>query len=196
MKKNTLIVIAISCISFQGLAQHAKKTGSPFSFRSINLVGMTEGDEGTAFQLQTINGAQYKGWFAGLGVGLDYYGTRSVPLFLDLRKDILNRKNTPFVYANAGVNYVWQTTSEKNIYSKSSFDSKLYYDFGIGYKAGIGRNNALLLSLGYSEKDILEKMSSYVWPVAIYTSAVYVKPTEDRYSYTLRRLSLKFGWEF
>src|SRR5690242_4135427 len=115
MKKNALLIIAVLIIALQGMAQQVKKTSSPVSFRSINLVGMNEGQGQTAFQLQTINGAEYKGWFAGVGVGLDYYNIRSVPLFFDLRKDIQNKKSTPFVYADAGVNYVWQTTNQKRM---------------------------------------------------------------------------------
>lgn len=197
MKKNTLLLIAITGFCLQCIAQQAKKTSAPIAFRSINLVGMNEGQGQTAFQLQTINGAQYKGWFAGLGVGLDYYNIRTVPLFLDLRKDIQNEKSTPFVYADGGINYVWQTSSQKSMNSYSTYSNQFFYDFGIGYKAGIGKQNALMFSIGYSQKYLLEKSDP---PVYTYYGPYYnlgaLQDNSSTYSYTFRRLSVKIGWEF
>jgi len=158
---------------------------------------MTEGENGSAFLIQTINGVRYKTWSAGIGAGLDYYFVRSIPLFLDLRKDILNKKNTPFVYADGGINYVWETSKDKSQYIKKNYNSTPFYDVGIGYKTSLGKQNALLLSLGFSQKLIKEQQTTTVY---YYYTDFYPYPiapvTPDRYSYTLDRLSLKLGWQF
>src|SRR5215467_547922 len=69
-----------------------------FQFRSINQVGLLEGTDGGAFQIQTINGVQFRTWFLGIGVGIDNYRLRSVPLFVDLRKEFKVGTNYFFIY--------------------------------------------------------------------------------------------------
>jgi hypothetical protein len=62
------------------LAQKSE-TKKTILFHSINQVGILAGSSDATLQLQTINGINTKTWFAGLGVGLDYYYVRSVPFF-------------------------------------------------------------------------------------------------------------------
>ena len=83
------------------------------SFSSTTQVGMLEGSSGTSFQFQTINGARYRNWFAGIGIGYDRYRLRSVPLFLDLRWSLFSRPNTPFVYGDVGYNFDWPEDRDK-----------------------------------------------------------------------------------
>jgi hypothetical protein len=79
---------------------HAQKNAA-WQFHSINQLGLLEGQIGSAFQIQTINGAQYKSWFGGIGIGLDYYRFRSIPLFLDFRKDF-GKKISSFLFMQMG----------------------------------------------------------------------------------------------
>src|SRR5262245_27408802 len=101
--------IFVSCTLFaqQAKENRAAKKNCGCSFNSLAQLGILEGEAGTAFQLQTINGIQFKTWSAGIGVGLDYYKYRSIPLFLDLRKYILNKPRTPFLYADGGIHFAW-----------------------------------------------------------------------------------------
>ena len=59
------------CLSGMVSAQQKTVTGI-WQFHSINNVGLLEGQTGSAFQLQSINGMQYQSWFAGIGLGLDF----------------------------------------------------------------------------------------------------------------------------
>ena len=96
-----IFIIAI-VIGLAGLDTHAQKknqavktsTKCACGFQSLLQGGLLDGAAGPSWQLQTINGIYYKTWFAGIGVGLDYYTMRTIPLFLDLRKEY---------FANAGL---------------------------------------------------------------------------------------------
>src|SRR5687768_4020311 len=81
MKRNIAFILLL--FLFQGIAAQKQKP----KFTSINQAGVTWGGSGQTLQLQSINGIFYKTFSAGVGVGLDYYWQRTIPLFIDLRKD-------------------------------------------------------------------------------------------------------------
>ena len=169
-------------------AQQKSQAGS-WRFQSINSVGLLEGQAGSAFQLQTINGAAYHSWFAGIGVGLDYYRLRTIPLFLDLRKEFGRSSHPFFIYADGGINFGWVTDMQKLGYVGEQFSNGFYDDLGLGYKAVLGKNNALLLSLGYSYKKITDTyISEYVGTPPL--------PPPTKINYSLNRLCIKLGWSF
>src|SRR5664279_970813 len=90
--------------AFCSAAQEGK-TNMRWNFRSIINLGLLEGQAGSAFQLQTLNGVQSNSWFAGLGIGLDYYRYRTIPLFLEIRKEFGKQQNKPFVYMDGGMSF-------------------------------------------------------------------------------------------
>ncbi len=190
------LLIAICGISS---AQQGNPAAS-WRFHSINSVGLLEGETGSAFQLQTINGAAYKSWFGGVGVGIDYYRYRTIPLFADFRKEFGKNSNKVFVYADLGINFSWLTDNQKATYQLDDhFGNGFYNDLGLGYKVSLGKNNGLLLSLGYSYKKITETYQSYY----TYMPPVYFTdppgpgtPPTEKIQYSLNRLSIKLGWEF
>jgi len=193
MKLYLLLIITVVASCFECRAQKQHRVG----FTSINQVGILEGDNGSAFQLQTINGVKYRSWSAGIGVGLDYYYLRSIPLFLDLRRNLWNKTNTPFIYADGGLQFAWPTPGQKFSSGNGKYYNRPFFDVGIGYKSAIGKHNALLLSAGYTEKYVYEKMGT---PVYYMYTDFYPSPAPtyipDRYAYTLRRIAIKIGWEF
>jgi hypothetical protein len=195
LRNSTLLAVLLYCFVTAGVAQSGtEKTttkGCSCAFSSINQGGFLTGERGSSLLLQTINGVQYKTWFAGVGVGLDFYKTRGIPLFLDIRKNILNKASTPFIYMDGGIHFTWPTEKDKGVNNTQKFNNGLYYDAGLGYKAGLGNTHALLLSVGYSLKKIEEK---YV-PFQVCPGGC--GPTyNEQYNYTLNRLSLKVGWQF
>ena len=201
---NPYIIIIFCFSSFAGMAQK-QKANNRFRFQSINQVGLLNGETGASPQLQTVNGVQYKSWFGGLGVGLDYYRFRSIPVFADFRKTFGHSKNKVFVYGDGGVSCSWVTTKEKNNYygNLDRFSTGWYVDGGLGYQIHISGKNALLLSLGYSYKTVKESIP-VTYP-ALYPPAIDfmlgVPPglatgLTDRYDYHLNRISIKIGWAF
>ena len=181
-------------VAFTGFAQTEQGTSKKsFAFHSINQIGILEGEAGTSLQLQTVAGVQYRKWFAGLGTALDYYSFRTIPVFVDIRRDFTAKNKTPFVYADAGVSYPWVKNEQKAWYS-SKYTPGLYYDMGVGYRFSFKNSGALTMSVGYSQKKMTEKRPAPlyidIWPNP------YPYDYNNRYDYTLRRLSIKAGWVF
>lgn len=169
----------------------AKKRKCDCGFQSMAQGGLLNGAAGASWNLQTINGAYYKGWFAGIGVGLDHYTIRTIPLFIDVRKDLFNRKRTPFLYADAGIHFDWLRTKEKPTGGGAEYSRRLYYDAGLGYKLGLGTHDALLISAGYTMKTFREERIVFRQCIQAPCNA-----SKEYYDYTFNRLSFKIGWQF
>jgi hypothetical protein len=168
-------------------------------FSSQNYAGLLEGESGSQFQLETINGVKYKSWFAGLGTGIDWYYKRSFPVFLSINESFSQRRNRNFfIAANGGVNFPWEKSGYTNEwgYTVKKAIPGIYWESGFGYRIGMRKtNDALIIQFGYSYKYVGEKIqNNYIIPSS------YFAPSQeypnDRFNYHLKRLSLKFGWSF
>jgi hypothetical protein len=191
-----LLLLTLMASSSSAQQNNVAKTSQ---FHSINNIGFLEGQTGSAFQLQTINGVQYKSWFGGVGLGLDYYRFRTVPLFFDLRKEFGKSTNKLFLYSDLGVNFSWVTDKEKTNYVvDDKFGNGLFAEAGLGYKAGIGKNHGLLISVGYSYKKLRETYNSlqYYYPGINRINPEQIINNQNQINYGLSRLSIKMGWQF
>jgi hypothetical protein len=158
-------------------------------FSSLNEVGLLTGSNGDAFLAQTINGVKKGNWFAGLGAGLDFYKNKSVPLFLDLRRDLCGKVNTPFVFAEAGINLLTMNFIQKEQSGLTSSSPGLFYAAGIGWKLRMKHERALLLSAGYSLKQVKQKSRSW-WAAP---TIEMQEENYDQYNFLYRRFELKMG---
>ena len=155
---------------------------------------MLNGDNGVSEAIQTVNGFSKGLWFAGIGLGLDYYQYRTVPFFADLRYEYGRKKNKVFVYADAGINFSWAQDDLKYVSTiwngnrSNDFNNGLYTDAGIGLTAGFKNGEAIILSLGISHKTLEEKISYDDWRTT--------KRQTDVNSYRLNRVVLKIGFRF
>jgi len=165
------------------------------NFNSRNYIGLLEGENGSAFQVETTNGISYRSWFAGLGTGLDWYYIRSIPLFGSLSKSFLEKNNRSFfISTDIGINFPWthQYYHDWNYGGTEKYYNGLYLTAGIGYKTGIGKkSDAILLQLGYSYKHTKERVFSN-YPCLVCPNS----ETTSIYNFYLRRLSLRAGWGF
>jgi hypothetical protein len=164
-------------------------------FSSENYIGLLEGERGSQFQLETINGIKYRTWFAGVGIGIDWYYKRSIPVFLSINKGVFKTQNRSFfITADGGVNFPWEKSDYANEwgYTVKKMIPGIYCEGGLGYRIGMRKtNDALLIQLGYSYKYMEEKIKNN------YTG--FIPPPEypdDHFNYHLKRLSLKLGWNF
>jgi hypothetical protein len=198
-RRKILICLILLTVKLHTAFAQQKTLASPWSFQSILNFGLLEGETGSSFQLQTINGAQYKSWFAGIGLGLDYYRLRTIPLFLDIRKEFGKNRDKLFVYADGGISFTWVTDAQKSNYyfPNPQFHNGFYSDLGLGYKAVVGKRTALLISIGYSYKKAIE---SYTMPIYgyqnLYPTYMMQNGPDEQINYSLNRLSMKIGWEF
>lgn len=157
-------------------------------FSSINQAGLLSGAAGQAATLQSINGVQKDNWFTGVGIGLHYYGMRSIPLFVDVRKAFGQKPNRPFVYADAGVHLPWETQVQLQRKGYEKSDSKgLYCDAGVGYALTGIHKRSILLSAGYSYKKMTHHSPGYsIWPWP-------GTPTFETYTNQYRTIVVKVG---
>jgi len=200
--KKYLLFLLPACLVLSFCPAQQRKGKPAFQFHSINQVGVLNGETGSAFQIQTINGLRYKSWFAGIGAGIDYYRFRGIPLFADIRKTFGHAKNKLFVYGDGGIHFNWATEKEKNASGvRDEISNGLYLDGGLGYHIYINSSNAVLISLGYSCKKITDRTPAvYYYPLDYYPTIVGVYPSPEsqtnKLNYSLNRISIKLGWEF
>lgn len=162
-------------------------------YSSMNYAGLLEGSNGSAFQLQTVQGVKFKKWLTGIGTGLDYYYLRSIPLFLSVNRSLFNKPRTPYLTLDGGFNFAWyrRELSDWRTASNSNATPGLFWGAGLGYKVSMRNNkDALLLNIGYSFKQLKDE---YEQPV--YCINPPCPPSIERYNYKLNRVSVKLGWQ-
>src|SRR5258705_1280514 len=181
---------------FVSIFSFGQKKNPAYKFHSINNLSLLNGDNEVSAGLQSINGIQKANLFAGVGVGLDYYLYRSVPLFADIRYEFGKSKNKFFAYADGGVNFDWVKeyyyTGPIFIWEGSDnsgeFHNGIYTDAGLGYIFGARKGGGLVLSIGHSSKSLQETVT--------YPDCRTHQRITDIYRYNLNRIVLKVGWKF
>ena len=194
-RKSVFLIGCCLLLSGVSIAQtDSTQTGSTlnrFRFHPVIAVGLLEGESSSALQLQAVNGVQYRTWFAGIGAGIDRYAIRSIPLFLDVRKNFGIGRAPLFAYADGGVHFLWPRKTDESFRMPDEYRNGVYYEAGLGYRLLLKRQSALLFSAGYSEKKYRRDAAQY------YPCLVAPCPeVKQRFDYTLRRIAVKAGWMF
>ena len=194
MKKLFLIVMMISCVKLH--AQSLKKNQAYL----IPQIGLLSGDHSNSFQFQLAGGFTAKNWRIGMGTGLDYYKVRSVPIYADVRR-YFGYEKSAFAFVNLGFNVPWPLEDQYKIALvpggniKNTFEMGWYSDAGLGYDIELGKQKSLSISLGYSIKNFTEKFDDrYDFILQLPFIQPGVTPTERKFEYTFRRLSVKAGF--
>lgn len=179
-----------------------QKTKSAVTFHSLQQLGMINGNGAVSGLIQTVNGVECSQWFAGVGVGLDFYRYRSVPLFVNVKRYFsLKNNNALFIYADGGYNQPW-LKDNKETYSwgsgstetKSQYKGGLYTDAGFGYAIKFKSGNKMLLNIGYSYKYFEENKITKTVTGGVAGNTE--NTNSQKYKYNFNRLMIKIGWEF
>jgi len=189
MKKilSGFVIMAICSGLNQTIAQYVPSYSGMFN------AGLFYGSNKSKAQVQTIHGVAYKGWFAGLGGGIDDYFQQSIPVFLDVRKNILNKESTPFIYVDGGLNIVTKGTEEN--WGKTKMESGQFYEGGVGYKVSLNGKIALNFAAGYSAKT--HEVKTYqkrTIPTPPYILSEWILGNTEKYE--LQRFVMKVGLQF
>jgi len=188
--KNLLLIVMMSLPVLDVSAQQHGSNHTIY-FRSIDNIGSLKGQAGASLQLETVNGIEMRSWFAGVGAGLDYYRFRSVPLFIQLRKEIGKKESKFFLYGDGGINFAWAFPRQKMRYANNDVvRNGVFAETGLGYKFCINAHNALLITAAYSYKKIVETNQVFLGYAPGRIS------DQSRYDYNLNRMAIKAGWEF
>lgn len=138
---------------------------TPHGWYNTTTFGVYFGDE-NGYQLQSTVGYRFHyRYYTGIGVALDHYSIRSLPVFIDLRADLLRKKTTPFAYTDIGLTNPWPKKSQYEFYKRP--DKKIpgwYVNAGVGWRFRSRKSDhSWQFSLGYS----LETMKMrYLQPIA------------------------------
>jgi len=185
----TLLLLVYSLTNAQ------KKT---VRYNNITTIGWLNGSSQNAFTIQTINGVKINTWQLGLGVGLDNYGTKSIPIFIDARKTFGNKKWQPLVYADAGVNYTlrWGNFAVKDFNNQYYYDlnNTFYGELGVGLSKKISKKTSLNITASFSYKHLsyTEKDNNSF----IFTGNSVTYTEAYQFDYYYKRLALRVGFQF
>lgn len=185
-----IFLIILNCILYSNAFAQKKP-----EFSSVLKAGLLNGKaDKSGSELQFVGGLAYKTWFSGIGAGIDYYsGFKSIPVFIDIQKDLKEKKNTPFL--NADVGYNWPLINKdykKNQGIHYKFNGGLYYEISAGYKFVLSNSLSMAFSAGYSYKTFKEKDTAY-YDVDPFGHPI---PYVDLYNYKFSRLSIKVAFWF
>ncbi|GAC1602134.1 MAG: hypothetical protein NVS3B8_13720 [Chitinophagaceae bacterium] len=189
MNKICISIILLFLI-LPGLTAQQAPAASKWIFHSVIQVGLLQGENKAAFNLQSVNGFQYNNFFTGLGTGLDYYRYKSIPLFADFRIYVGKTNNQFFIYADAGVHFIWEKKDNSSFYPETYYPG-FYGSAGVGYKAGFKNGMGLILSTGYSYKRVNDRRQQHICGII---GPCYIQ--SDAYTYNLNRLMIQIGWMF
>ena len=171
------------------------KAQDSLQFKAQQWVGHLEGENGSAFQFTTAAGVQLGSNFLGLGSGIDWYYFRSVPVYLTYQYNLPTGKKRFFVNADAGLNYYWKKKAGISGWTNTISDKfypSTYFETGIGYRTYFkNKKDALLFHIGFGYKKLKEDQET---PLVCVMAPC--PTTVGHFSYKMRRLSIKMGWEF
>jgi hypothetical protein len=186
MNKDLFFILMILLLFHFSASAQKKK----IEFHSINQFAMVGGESQMNTAFQTINGIIFSDWFSGIGIGIDNYRYKTLPLFMEGRWFFGDGKNG-FIYGDIGYDFPMKNKPGKEIhyYDSYHFTGGVYTDIGIGYKTPLYRKTSLLFSLGYSYKELQTK-------IGITPACVECQPYFYNYKYGYGRIVLKTGVEF
>src|SRR6185436_19374526 len=98
--KNKWFIIAVlfPALSF------SQENASRSSFNTVASLGIIAGESTAKPLFQVVSGLSYKNWFTGIGIGLDYFNFKSIPLFADVKMKF-GKAGSAFLYADGGYNF-------------------------------------------------------------------------------------------
>lgn len=174
-------------IHFSVFAQKKK-----IKFQSINQFAMVGGENQINSSFQTINGITFSDWFSGIGIGIDNYRYKTLPLFVEGKWFFENDKRG-FIYGDMGYNFPMKNKPGKEVdyYNTYNFTGGVYTDIGIGFRVHLYKKSSLQFSLGYSYKKMSTNIGVNICPFA---GPCYVD--YSKYDFSFNRIVLKAGFVF
>ena len=193
MKRYLLLILVYACtIIFVQAQDKISKNNTPQNkFHSFNTVQILNGNTTTSLAINTVNGFQFGKLFTGIGTGFDYYFHTSVPLFLEARLNLIDRKNKLQLFANGGLSFSFSTQNKKFEYNAGPYKTGSTYGGGLDYLITSG-NQAFILGVAFSNKQVIQMVNNYLWNPLL--SKWENIPTKDIYS--LNRIAIRLGWMF
>jgi hypothetical protein len=149
-----------------------------------------ETETGTAFQ--TVNGIRFSNWFSGIGIGVDNYHYKTLPLFFDVRWYFGSEKKV-CVYGDLGYNFPMKNKPGKEMryyyYDNYHFKGGIYSELGIGFKTKFIKKSSILFGFAYGNKQLQSQ-------IGVIPTCVGCDPYSYNYKLDYESVLLKTGIEF
>ncbi len=164
----------ISSINFSGYGNangdFNEKPGNPPSVKTESYYheikgGVMFAEENLDVSLQTINGYQFNKYLgAGLGLGINKYENYiTMPIYLQLKGYLYEKKVSPFYYGDIGYGFAWNTNKYDNNFEIVNVNGGLYWQLGLGYQVNF-HSSSMIFTLGYiSQNTSAEYIDSRPW---------------------------------
>ena len=143
------------------LAQYAPGIKTKSIFHEVTG-SLMFGQGNTNVSLQAVNGYQFNRYVgAGLGLGVDHYDDYSaLPLFLEAKGYLFDRKVTPFYFVDLGYAFAWKNGNIGNNYQNFEVDGGFGWQLGLGYQFNF-EQGGMVLKFGYKNQSVHD---SYSYP--------------------------------
>jgi hypothetical protein len=172
-----LLILLLVIPSVSAQQRKTMQTRGPMFITNVSFLqgisrlpyNMKQGEEGQiknykkTNNISLINVSQFMGfqlspYFAlGLGVGFEYWTVKNafVPIYADLRFNMINGRIAPHAYLNLGYSNRWHidskpykvSTGNSNEYIIHGATSGIMGELGMGIKASIGHSSAIIITL-------------------------------------------------
>lgn len=186
----SLLLCCLLLILFRNnsTAQAAAKSSTLHSFNSVQLLN---GGSTVSASIHSVNGLQWNKFFAGIGVGFDYYYHTSIPVFVEGRYDIIGEKRKLQAFVNAGMHVPFSNVNQQAKFKTGDFKIGKLLAGGIDYLIPI-KTDALIFGVAYSQKQSIQMVNNNIWNPAL-NRFENVPIKED---YEFNRIWIKLGWVF
>ncbi len=133
-------------------------------------LGLVNGGSGAHGFLHTSHGIGRGNWTLQLGTGIDYYRFRTIPVFLDLKKQFGKKSTRVFGMVSGGLSLEWIEAKPYQHNPISSFwlprtDSRFYNGYTARVGAGVifkaEKKTNFAVSAGWSLKTLTEKYEEW-----------------------------------
>jgi hypothetical protein len=189
------IIVFLFVIPPVVLTAQSGKQKEKIHYTSSYQLGIIAGKAYTTFNAEMIQGIRYKNFQTGVGISLDPYGFRTVPLFGHFSYVMHPLKNSVYMYGDAGISIPWNNGALPEKYNNSTHDDwhKLFPGFyaegGVGYRILVSKKqNAVTINAGYSYKRFKYDENPYIW------NGLETVLQTDHYIFDYRRLTFRLGF--
>ncbi len=182
-----IYIFILLFIGLNGFAQSKKN-----NIKSINTTGLSHGDAGNYLNIKSVNGITKKGWFAGVGLGIDFYKFNSIVVTADCRKYLFKNNNFG-INGAAGYNFPFANKNKAGIvtidsYYSEQFRGGLYSTAGLFYEFKLFKKIKGIINPDFNIRR-LSIVSKDVMPCLV----APCPETITTYSYNLQTFSIKTG---
>jgi hypothetical protein len=163
-----------------------KKSGMTFALEAGLMIGAQSNEYKAPFSFNAIAGYTIeKNHMAGIGTGAEFLGKTFVPLFLEYKYTIRDKRVSPFLFARGGALIHVGPDEESD---------NTYYYYNKEYKGGA------TLTLGTGLSWATEGLETYLSFAYRYAQTSYIQTDYNHqditYENNYNRLEVKFGFRF